>query len=315
VPVASFSFTEGKFMSDIATAKVSVPALPEAELISVLRNSFYPGASEESIKMVLSWCKASNKDPLRRPVHIVPMMVKTGEKDQKGYDIKKYRDVIMQGIGDYRIDAARTGEYAGMREAEWGRDVTEKLGDADFTFPEWCELTVFRLVKGQVCGFSSGRVYFRETYAAQSSHSEAPNAMWRKRPRGQLEKCAEAQALRRAFPEVGTLPTSDEMAGKSIDDSFDVMPSAPQEIPQPKAKIAEAKPSAPTEGAIDVEILPPESKQDGGLKASPGSINMLKAKAKHLEIDDEQLFLAHKLTSFDEVTQSQVKTIMAWMDK
>lgn len=40
------------------------------------------------------------------------------------------------------------------------------------------------------------------------------NAMWKKRPYGQIEKCAEAMALRRAFPEVGDATTSDELAGR-----------------------------------------------------------------------------------------------------
>jgi hypothetical protein len=31
---------------------------------------------------------------------------------------------------------------------------------------------------------------------------QRPNAMWRKRFHGQLAKCTEAQALRKAFPEI-----------------------------------------------------------------------------------------------------------------
>ena len=56
-------------------------------------------------------------------------------------------------------------------------------------------------------------------YATQKRDSLAPNAMWLKRPYGQLAKCAEAQALRKAFPEFGSQPTSDEMEGKELGDS------------------------------------------------------------------------------------------------
>lgn len=62
-------------MNQLATRQDAVPALQmdEQELIKVLQTSLYPSAALESIKMVLGYCKASNLDPMQKPVHIVPM--------------------------------------------------------------------------------------------------------------------------------------------------------------------------------------------------------------------------------------------------
>jgi len=162
------------------------------------------------VDLVLAYCRAAGLDPMQKPVHIVPMW------DSK---TRETRDVVMPGIGLYRTNAARTGEFAGMSEPEFGPMVTEKLGTKNVTFPEWCKVTVSRqLPTGHVAQFTSVE-YWIENYAIKGGkeQDQAPNAMWSKRVRGQLAKCAQAQALRMAFPEaVGNVPTADEMEGKHI---------------------------------------------------------------------------------------------------
>lgn len=196
-----------------------IPALQlsEDELVTVLQSSVYPGAKLESIKLVVGVCKASGKDPLKKPYHIVPMPFSTGRKDSNGYDIKEMRDVIMPGINDYRTDAARTGEHAGTSEPEFGPDVTELLGDVEITYPKWCRVVVKRQMPSGLVVEYPAKEFWKENYATKGSKTEAPNAMWKKRPYAQLAKCAEAQALRKGFPEVGNQPTADEMEGKELD--------------------------------------------------------------------------------------------------
>ena len=74
-----------------------------------------------------------------------------------------------------------------------------------------------RLPSGEIVEFSAVERW-KENYAVKGGKEKsiAPNAMWAKRPYGQISKCAEAQALRKAFPEVGAQPTADEMEGKSL---------------------------------------------------------------------------------------------------
>lgn len=193
----------------------------DKNIYHALKTSVYPGASDESVSMVLAYCKAKKYDPLAKAVHIVPMQVKTGKKAKsaKGYeyDETEKRDVIMPGIASYRIDADRTGQYAGMTEPEFGPTIIERLGEKEVRYPEWCKITVKKLVNGQILEFTA-KEYWIENYATSGKDSLAPNAMWFKRPRGQLAKCTEAQALRKAFPDsVSALPTFDEMEGKSLD--------------------------------------------------------------------------------------------------
>lgn len=163
--------------------------MSENELIDVLQSSVYPGAKLGSIKMVINVCRASGKDPLKKPYHIVPMQVSTGKKNEKGYDQKEWRDVIMPGINDYRTDAARTGQHAGTSEPEFGPDVTEKLGGVEITYPKWCCVSVQRrLPSGEIVVFSAAE-FWKENYATAGRDNDAPNAMWRKRPYAQLSKC------------------------------------------------------------------------------------------------------------------------------
>jgi phage recombination protein Bet len=206
--------------NSLVIKKENLPAMAmdETELMNVLRNSLYPGAQDESIKLVISYCKASGLDPMQKPVHIVPMYTSTGKKDAKGYDIKAMRDVVMPGIGLYRTQAARSGQYAGVSEPEFGDDVTEGLGDAKVTYPKWCKVIVMRQMEnGTIVEFSAKEIW-KENYATKGKDSATPNSMWLKRPYGQIAKCAEAQALRKAFPEFGSQPTADEMEGKTYDD-------------------------------------------------------------------------------------------------
>lgn len=218
-------------MSNIATIPRSGTALTTAEhqaaVWSALQSSIYPGASDASISLVLDYCAAAGLDPMQKPVHIVPMW------DNKS---RQMRDVVMPGIGLYRVQAARSGQFAGMSEPVFGPMVTELVGSREVTFPEWCKVTVYRqLASGHIAEFTAVE-YWIENYAIKGGkeQDQSPNAMWSKRVRGQLAKCAQAQALRMAFPEIGSQPTAEEMEGKAIIDgeaTVVAQPAARPELP------------------------------------------------------------------------------------
>jgi phage recombination protein bet len=178
---------------------------------TTLQNSVFPGAKDESILLAVDYCKARKLDILKKPCHIVPMQVTlSGQRDNNGNDRKIWRDVIMPGIYEQRITAFRTGQMAGQDEPVFGNTVAFKGIEA----PEWCRVTVYRFINGERCAFSHTE-YFSE--ACATTRDGSLNSMWRKRPRGQLAKCAEAGALRKAFPdELGGVITADEVNEEPI---------------------------------------------------------------------------------------------------
>jgi phage recombination protein Bet len=196
-------------MNAIATNAL-VPATSDDDLVRILGNSLYPGARPESIRLVLAWCKATGRDPMKKPIHVVPMNVKDAVTGKYAW-----RDVLMPGIGTYRSDAAASGAYAGKDEPEFGPDVTRKIDQSEVSFPQWCKVTVYKIVGGERRAFTA-KEFWMENYASGQG-GNGVNAMWSKRPYGQLAKVAEAQALRMAFPvETGNTNTSEELEGKTV---------------------------------------------------------------------------------------------------
>lgn len=188
----------------------------DKDVFNALQNSLYPGARKEAVELVLSYCRAAKLDPMLKPVHIVPMSI-----EDKSTGKWSKRDIIMPGIGLYRIQAARSGEYLGCSSPVFGPDITQVLGGVRVTFPEWCEITVKRLIDEHIAEFTV-REFWLENYATVSKDIAKPNTMWFKRPRGQLAKCTRAQALREGFPEmVSSHCTAEEMEGKNIEDMYE----------------------------------------------------------------------------------------------
>jgi phage recombination protein Bet len=190
----------------------------------VLVDAVFPSAkSEAAVMLAIDYCKARGLDIFKRPVHIVPMYSTV---------LKKKVETVWPGINEVQITASRTGAWAGMDPPKWGPDRCEtfygKPSDDDedggrgsrqqeeveVHFPEWCEVTVYKIVQGQRFPFTE-RVYWLETYATAGPWTEIPNKMWQKRVRGQLHKCAKAAALRAAFPECSDY-VAEEMEGKVI---------------------------------------------------------------------------------------------------
>jgi phage recombination protein Bet len=299
----------------------------DKNLYLTLKNSIYPGAKDESIAMVVAYCRAAKLDPLQKPFHIVGIWVKDKENPKGGDN----RDVVMPGITLYRIQASRA-HCAGISEPEFGPDITKKIGTLEITYPLWAKVIVKKIVNGVIVEFAA-KEFWIENYASKSNADPTPNAMWAKRPYAQLAKCTEAQALRRGFPELCSVPTAEEMEGKIIDQDYmeqmEQMMEKQKEnatkgvsalkarigitsqksetvIPQ---KIKQAKPVQVPLSELEPTEPPAEMHQaeldEGGEPANPGDVVLVKAK-----IDFEQRDLAKQIGfKWDTVNKRWLKTM------
>lgn len=120
------------------------------------------------------------------------------------------------GIDGFRIIAERSGKYAGCDEPVffWKNESTL----------ERATVTVYKMVQNQRCAFTA-TAYWEEYNPNQGQ--------WGRMPRTMLAKCAEALALRKAFPEdLSGLYTDAEMDQASM---VDVQSSVAETRPAPSA--------------------------------------------------------------------------------
>jgi len=286
----------------------TAPRIDRAALVEVLGESLYPGAARQSIEMVLGYCEAAGLDPLLKPVHIATMRV---EDKNTGQWVR--RDVVLPGIGLYRIQANRTGQYAGQDEPVFGPDIQVNLGGNEMTIPEYCQVTVYRLVGGARVPFP-GRAYWLETYATAGAGSSAPNTMWRKRPRGQIEKCAEALALRKGFPELGAQPTAEEIG--EFEGGGEAQTFAPIKTPAPMADVVDATPAPPRQPSQTEAPEKPPAKPAGLI--GEGELKWVSRKREAIGMSDGDwatILAFHGIQSIEKATTEQFASLRSELTK
>ncbi|WP_051447602.1 phage recombination protein Bet [Rhizobium leguminosarum] len=252
----------------------------------VLVDQIFPAAkSVEAVMMALSYCRKRNLDIFKKPVHIVPMWSSAK---------KAMVETVWPGIAEIRTTASRTGEYAGIDEVEFGpfvertfegmveqwedrQKVTNKVTKL-VRFPEWAKVTVYRMNRGARCAYTA-RVFWEEMYAS-AGKSELPNDMWAKRPRGQLDKCVEAAALRKAFPEeLGNVYAAEEMEGRDLADGVTI-----------EHEVAKPKPQAPRPPSANPSAPKPEAKQPVTIEHEPEEAQVEEPEEVEEVIGDTEFF-------------------------
>ena len=188
-------------------AKVENEPMFNQEQINLMTKTVARGASIDELKLFLYTANKAGLDPLLRQVHFVKRRVKQPDGTYTGVG------TIQVGIDGLRAIAERTKQYAGSEDIVY--DDESKIN------PSKASATVHRIIGGQ-------RVPFTATARwKEFAPSGKQNFMWTKMPYHMLGKVAEAQALRKAFPQ--------DMSGLYIDEEMHKQDQI-AEIPEKKEK-------------------------------------------------------------------------------
>lgn len=155
--------------------------------IDLMKRTVAKGASDDELKLFLQVCKGSNLNPFLKQVFLVPR-----------WDSKEGKEVraIQVSIDGFRAIAEESGAYAGNEDPIFGPDKDLELEKKKLTVPQLATVTVYKIVAGQRYPFTA-TARWDEYYPGPKMGFQ-----WHQRPYLMLGKCAEALALRKAFPKL-----------------------------------------------------------------------------------------------------------------
>ena len=167
--------------------------------VGLIKRTIAAGATDDELTLFLGQCRRTGLDPFARQIYCVKRQGKM---------------TIQVGIDGFRLIADRSAQYAGNDDPVFDNEQN----------PTKATVTVYKIVGGVRCPFTATARW------TQYYPGDSQGFMWKKMPHLMLGKCAEALALRKAFPaELSGLYISEEMQQAGPVDNEPIQPrSAPQ---------------------------------------------------------------------------------------
>ena len=223
-------------MSELAIIKLT------QEKIDLIAQTLCKGATRDELALFAAVCDRTGLDPFARQIFAV-----------KRWDSRESREVMQTqvSIDGFRLIAQRSGDYEGQTSPQWcGADGVWLDVWLAVSPPVAARVGVHRRNFREAC---FGLALTREYQPTRKDGS--PSGLWAKMPALMLAKCAEALALRKAFPaELSGLYTGEEMAQAA---SESVAVSSPVAALPALVQAVVATPApAPRKRSKPVEALP-----------------------------------------------------------
>jgi phage recombination protein Bet len=228
-----------------ALARISQVTGYERDQIQLVKDTIARGASDDELILFLHLARRSGLDPFARQIYLIERRAHVNG----AWVTTRQPQTAIDGL---RLIADRTERYAPGHEPTFEYDADGRLLKAT--------AYIKKFVRGEWHEVAASAHY--DEYVGRTSKGEVTR-MWAEKPHIMLAKCAEALALRRAFPaEMSGLYTGDEMGeataptvvdvrtGEIVDEPRKALPEASYEPPPEPAPTANGKKPPTREGMI-----------------------------------------------------------------